>query len=146
MFTPNFQFGTLLEVENYIVNDNTLQFLPPFEAQDGTIVTEFRYTKSFGRQVRILVKQTLCNNGTGQSYQVHQITANLAGSQNFGATWQTNMVNFNVVNDEVVINVYGSLGFGASAFGIPFAYFDNKHFRMKIDIYSGFPVDFIELD
>lgn len=143
---PNFEFSTLQEVEDYIINDNVLETFPPIEAQDGSIITELKYSKPFGRQLQVLVKQTLCNNSTGQDYQMHQITANLIGSQNFGATWETNIVNYNVVGDEVTINIYGYFGFGASALGIPFGYRDHKHFRIRIGTFTGFPRAFDEMD
>ena len=143
---PNFQFSTFQDVEDYLINDNVLESFLPIEAQDGTLITQFKYSKPFGRNLQILVKQTLCNNATNQDYQVHQITANLVGSENFGATWETYMVNYNIVGDEVTINIYGAFGFGASALGIPFGYLDHKHFRIRIGIFTGFPRAFDEMD
>ena len=138
-------FNSFNEYEAFLNNFDTHTYAP-VENSDGTYTTRFIFGDLFLADLYIDVKQKLCNNASGQDYEIEQIITNLVGTKIFGMNWSTSDFRYSIEGDQATIDLFGNITYNVKTPFGDFLHTNWKHFEININIFTGFPREMYELD
>jgi hypothetical protein len=144
---PDLIFDTFEDFEAAI-NGFEVDNSEVIEIQDGTYNTMWTLSTSVFPDIQFIINSTLCDNGTGQQYQLNRIDAFLIGNQYVECFLELNAFYYHGVNtnNRAEIELFFDFGVDTQVGNFPFHISVSKHYMIEIDIYSGWLMNDIELD
>lgn len=144
---PDFLFDNFNQFETFISN-YSLDNIEVLDIQDGTHNTSWTLSNNIGPDIQFIINSTLCNNNTGQQYQLNSLMGFLTNNDSYGLKMNLNHFYYNGVNSNNLaeINIYFEWGIDTQIGFIPVHIMIRKHYLIEIDIYSGWVMNTTEID
>lgn len=143
---PDLIFNTFQEFENYY-NGFVTNGSQPVQNQDGTYDTMWTISNTIGPTIQFIFNSTLCNNSTGQHYQLNSISMFLQGTNLLGFSAEMDYWNYYFNNDgNPVIDLYFTTGWNPKVGGIEFHVENSKHYQIVLNQFTGGLINDTEID
>ncbi|MBT8266953.1 MAG: hypothetical protein KJO41_08210 [Bacteroidia bacterium] len=127
------------------VNENIFDNYSITESSNSIFETRFRvfYNKSSSLDFEILYK--LEDENINQDFMVINLESSFGGIS-VGRDWIEQLSQTSFFSGNVVIDYHGYLKYNLIINNIGVAYYDYKHYKIVLDIHTGFPISILILD
>lgn len=150
-FNQNFNATNALvfvSVHDFIVYKRNHQFYINYDVSESSMgIHSTKYRDVYNRinSIDIGVKQKLESEDHDQLYGIQDIETNMSGDL-LGRGWEHLYYYYEIFNGNAVINLYGINIYFILIDSVGIEYHDYKHYKIIIDIHTGYPLSILEVD
>ena len=129
----------------YYKNDHVLLFNSELIYNNGYHSTRLKDILNETSSINIMIDQKLDHEDHLQHYIIKNILSGLHGNT-LGKSWEQTNYHYAVLNGTAIIDLFGEIHYRISIADLGIEFIDSRHYKMQIDIHTGTPLSFLDVD